>query len=540
MGKKRHTQDKLWITSTEHREDWGGKKISTSNAKKFQKPLFYCCALSFLPFKTPVATSDGTIFEFTNIVPYIQKYKRNPVNGEAIKLTDLIKLKFHKNDKNEYYCPVTKKVFNEYSHIIAIKETGNVYSYEAYEELNKKLDSYNDLLTDEPFNPKNVIVLQNPKAPDRNINDFFYVKNGDEVNFEDKTETTMNLTNSQKKLIDKIQKEGGQLKPETEYQNLQKRIKTQEGEEEDKEEKKQPQKPAQPRMFVNPLKLKNPQPKDFRLDPKAYIQLKKIEEKNRHSAHTEGKTASSFTSTSLTPVLTNEFRQKSDEEIRKEYYQLIKSRQLKGKVEFSTTFGKLVLNLHCDYAPKTCENFIELCESGYYNDTIFHRLIPNFMIQGGDPKGTGTGGTSYFGKNFEDEFHPKLAHTKRGVLSMANSGSNTNGSQFFITFGPTTHLDGKHSVFGELVDGKETLDILENIPTGENDRPVKKIKIVDTVVHTNPYRDTIQQLLSKQFASEKKEREEKIGGTWTSFKDKDKKPAFDSSASTIGKYMKKP
>jgi hypothetical protein len=173
-------------------------------------------------------------------------------------------------------------------------------------------------------------------------------------------ENTMNLTNNQKKLMDKIDAESGQLKPETEYQNLRKMMKTQEGleEEKDEEEKKGVQTPK--KMFVNPLKLKNPQPKDFRLDPKAFIQLRKIDENNRHSSHTEGKTSSSFTSTSLTPTLKNDFRQKSDDEIRKDIYQLVKCRQLKGEVEISTSLGKLKLTIHCDYAPKTGENFIEL------------------------------------------------------------------------------------------------------------------------------------------------------------------------------------
>lgn len=315
--------------------------------------------MSFLPFKIAAATPDGTIFEFTNLVPYVQKYKKNPVTGEDMKISEIIKLNFSKNDKNEFYCPITGKVFNEYSHIIAIRETGNVFSYEAYLELNKNLDSYNDLLTDEPFNPKYVLTLQNPKEPDRNINDFYFIKNNDNVNFEEKPENMMNLTNNQKKLMEKINAESGKLKPETEYQNLRKMMKTQEGlEEEKEEEKKEEQVPK--KMFVNPLKLKNPQPKDFRLDTKAFIQLRKIDEKNRHSSHTEGKTSSSFTSTSLTPTLKNDFRQKSDDEIRKEFYQLVKSRQLKGEVEISTSLGKLKLTIHCDYVPKTGENFLEL------------------------------------------------------------------------------------------------------------------------------------------------------------------------------------
>lgn len=159
------------------------------------------------------------------------------------------------------------------------------------------------------------------------------------------------------------------------------------------------------------------------------------------------------------------------------------------------------------------------------------------MVQGGDPKGDGTGGVSYFGKNFEDEFHPKISHSKRGILSMANSGMNTNGSQFFITFAACSHLDGKHTVFGELEGGKEVLNAIEEIPTGNNDRPVKKIKILEAIVITNPYRDVIGELLQKQSISEKKDREEATGGTWTNFRGKDKKPIAESSVSSIGKYM---
>lgn len=527
MGKKRHTQDKMWISTSEHVQDWGGKRV-TNKATKFQKPLFYWCALSFLPFKTPVATPEGTIFEFTNIVPYIQKYKRSPVTGEPLKLTDLIKLQFLKNDKDQYYCSITGKIFNEYSHIIAIVETGEVYSYEAY----------NNLRNVEPFNKQKIVTLQNPKEPDKNINDFFFIKNGDETNFEAKTENTMNLTNNQKKLMKKIQDETGTLTPHSEYQSYKKRMKTEEGDEEDKKSSEPKKKP---KTFVNPLKLKNPQDKDFRIDPKAFIQIKKRESKNRHSSHTEGKTASSLTSTALDPTTQNDFRVQTDEEIRKFYFQLVKARQLKGEVEISTTLGKISLTLHCDYWPKTCENFLELWESKYYNGLIFHRLIPEFMVQGGDPNGTGTGGVSYYGKNFEDEFHPKIAHNKRGILSMANSGANTNGSQFFITFGPWAHLDGMHSVFGELTGGKEVLTAIESIPTGSNEKPKKEIKIIETIVHKNPIRDTIAELLKKKFYEDKKEREEKSGGTWTNFRGKESAntlSSVQSSSSDIGKYMK--
>jgi len=125
----------------------------------------------------------------------------------------------------------------------------------------------------------------------------------------------------------------------------------------------------------------------------------------------------------------------------------------------------MVIELFADKAPKTVNNFIFLARQGFYDDVIFHRVIENFMAQGGDPTGTGTGGPGY---RFEDEFHPSLKHDKPGVLSMANAGPGTNGSQFFITHVPTPWLDNKHSIFGQVVEG---MDVLMSIPPRDPMRP---------------------------------------------------------------------
>ena len=130
-----------------------------------------------------------------------------------------------------------------------------------------------------------------------------------------------------------------------------------------------------------------------------------------------------------------------------------------------TDAGTMVLRLFADRAPKTVNNFVFLAREGFYDGTIFHRVIADFMAQGGDPTGTGTGGPGY---RFEDEFHPGLAHDKAGILSMANAGPNTNGSQFFITYAPTPWLDRKHSVFGELEEG---LEVLQAIRPRDPSRP---------------------------------------------------------------------
>ena len=146
---------------------------------------------------------------------------------------------------------------------------------------------------------------------------------------------------------------------------------------------------------------------------------------------------------------------------------------------FDTTEGKFKLRLFADKAPKTVENFVNLADgtktgTPFYNGTIFHRVIPDFMIQGGDPEGTGRGGPGY---RFADEFHPELRHSKPGVLSMANAGPNTNGSQFFITVAATPWLDNRHSVFGEVVEGYDVVQKISGVARGAQDRPLKEVKI---------------------------------------------------------------
>ena len=152
-----------------------------------------------------------------------------------------------------------------------------------------------------------------------------------------------------------------------------------------------------------------------------------------------------------------------------------------------TTQGTIEIELRADLAPKTVENFTTHIKNGYYNGLIFHRIIKDFMIQGGDPTGTGRGGESIWGGKFQDEFNSKAMFNKVGVLAMANAGPNTNGSQFFITTVETPWLNGKHTIFG-YVKNKKSLEIvkkLENIPTSGRyggNKPLKEQKIIKAFI----------------------------------------------------------
>jgi len=153
-----------------------------------------------------------------------------------------------------------------------------------------------------------------------------------------------------------------------------------------------------------------------------------------------------------------------------------------GNVALDTALGQIVIELYWDHAPRTCQNFYELAKRGYYSGTIFHRIIPDFMIQGGDPTGTGRGGTSVFGGKFADEIHPELRFTGAGIIAMANSGPNTNGSQFFLTLAPTPHLDGKHTIFGRVQSVMRVVERLGAVRTNQQDRPLEDIKILKSRV----------------------------------------------------------
>ncbi|XP_062112698.1 peptidyl-prolyl cis-trans isomerase CYP18-2 [Humulus lupulus] len=152
------------------------------------------------------------------------------------------------------------------------------------------------------------------------------------------------------------------------------------------------------------------------------------------------------------------------------------------EVTLETSMGAFTVELYYKHSPRTCRNFLELSRRGYYDNVKFHRIIKDFIVQGGDPTGTGRGGESIYGSKFDDEIKPELKHTGAGILSMANAGPNTNGSQFFITLAPCPSLDGKHTIFGRVCQGMEIIKRLGSVQTDNTDRPVHEVKILRSSV----------------------------------------------------------
>ncbi|MCO5612751.1 hypothetical protein L7F22_067021 [Adiantum nelumboides] len=488
-----------------------------------------------------------------NIVPYIQKYGKNPVTGTRIAVKDLIKLQFHKNSEGQYQCPVLHKVFTEYTHIVALKTTGNVFSYEAVKELNLKPKNWKDLLTDEPFSRNDIITIQDPSSDAKILTEFDHVKSELKVDDEDiqkmKDDTTynMNISGDTKAILQELGTEraketaklgGGGGKAQHEravtlavLDKAREKLASENGTK--NPEMKVSLAPsvvdaASASVFgrsAAAAKASSQEKTAARVAAHFAGQLTPVNAKMVKSQYTSGRASRSFTSTIFDPVTVNDY----------EYVPLEKNPKKKGYVRLHTTHGDLNLEVHCDIAPRTCENFLTLCERGYYNGVIFHRNIRNFMIQGGDPTGTGNGGESIWGKSFKDEFNSKLLHTGRGVVSMANSGPHSNASQFFILYKSAPHLNYKHTVFGRVVGGLDVLSIMDKVAVDDDDRPLQEIKILQISIFVNPYTEPDDEEDKPSKVEENDEDREKVG-TWYSNPVSD--PGLTANDKGVGKYLR--
>lgn len=486
MGKRQHQKDKMYLTYTEWTTLYGGKKSGTSEPTEdttFRRLPYDHCCLSLQPFEHPYCDAHGNVFELEPILEYVKRYKHNPVTGKPLDPKSLTKLNFHKNAEGEYHCPVLFKLFTKHSHIVAIKTTGNVFSYEAVEQLNIKTRNWKDLVNDVPFARKDIITIQDPNdATKFNLSTFHHIKNNIKVEDEETI------------------KERG---------NPNAKLKT---------------------VFMETKEILAELDRDYKQAETKSETVKPKADKFNAAHYSTGAVAAGFTSTVMPTETTHQAAVIAEDLVR---YERIKK---KGYVRLLTNFGALNLELHCDLVPKTCENFIKHCQNGYYDGTKFHRSIRNFMIQGGDPTNTGNGGKSIWGKTFEDEFKPNLVHQGRGILSMANSGPNTNGSQFFITFRSCRHLDRKHTVFGKIVGGLETLNAIEKVEVDNKDKPIEDIAIQGAQVFVDPFQEADEQLAAERTAEMQRLAEEASKSKRT--EKNEKADVLKVYRSGVGKYIK--
>ncbi|KJX95942.1 peptidyl-prolyl cis-trans isomerase-like 2 like protein [Zymoseptoria brevis] len=517
--------DKLYITHSEwSSEDAFGanagakarKNASNSLAgASFKRLPFNFCALSLQPFEHPVCTADGTIFDLTNILPWLKKHGTNPVTGTPLKSSELIKLHFTKNEDNEFTDPVTFKPITDNTHLLALRNTGNVFSYDTVERLNIKAKNWRDLVTDEEFKRSDIITLQDPQnVESRDLSKFKYIQEGaDTLTATQQAERAPGVNDQNLGSAAKILK----AKEAVAKARAEREAKTS-GQASSSTSLQQSRKPAQSSSAKT-------------TKPAAY----------NAAQHSTGAAAASFTSTGLTPTTSTALTTLSDEEY------LLKPRRVRAPahVRLATSHGSLHFELYPEFAPKAVWNFLTLARRGAYNGVSFHRNIPNFMIQGGDPTGTGRGGSSCWGKSFADEFEGPKVCDKRGVVAMANKGKDTNTSQFFILYRAARHLDRKHTVFGIVVGGWETLDKLEKVESDDKGRPLGDGCTIEEVsVLVDPFEDFLKERDEKEKEEERKEKLRREGGaedervTWTGKRLREDGKPGDGGASGVGKYLK--
>lgn len=488
MGKQRHQKDRLYLIPSEYALSFGGYK---SDKKKlpFQCLPFYCCGLTLLPFKTPVVVNDdgtGIIFDKEAILKWLQEYSQNPVTGKPLKRSDLVDLSFHRNSQNEFHCPITYKIFNEHSGIVANLKSGHVYSKEAIDEVCRKSNIWQDLLTGEKFSPRDLLTIQDPtQINQRSIEKFYFVRNKiDSEHFAADSDVnslsrgTINAGGLAREIMEKS-RQGGQSKRSHKQILGDAAIEASNSDDE-----------ATGRIST--------ESKPGGTGGDAADTTTTTKRRKKSTLYTTSGQAASLTSTAVQKKLGLEYRELSDVEIRWAQYQYVKKAKLKSHVRLVTSLGVLSIELRSDLVPETCDNFLRHCKSGYYDNTIFHRLIPRFMIQGGDPEGTGQGGRCAFEgmEKFNDEIHPELRHDRRGILSMANSGLDTNKSQFFILFAAAPHLDDLHSVFGSVVGGLDTLDKMERLKVVK-ERPETPPRILSVQIFNDAFA-TAEEALEKK------------------------------------------
>ena len=475
MGRNQHSKDRMYITATEHAVEYGGFKKKREGKLEGSLP-FACCALSLLPFETPCCSRDGVLFDSLALLPFVKEHGTSPVTGRSLRVKDVIRLKMAKNADGAWHCPVTCKVFTDHSKVACVAPTGHVYAYEALRELCFKRGSLVDLLDGTTaFAKTDVVVLHDPEDAElcgrRDLSNFQHLKDerskreaalkrsapGDHIQTSDGAKAVLAEAKKNVKLADEKRAADERARAEADAD---------------------PDKPENKGLTA------------------AFLRCRTLgattNEVLKGNLLTSGATSGSLTSSAIDVNTSAALRPATEDELKTARWKVLRGLGKKGYAQVRTSLGNLNVEVHCDVVPRAAENFLGLCAAGAYDGCPFHRVVRHFVAQGGDPTGTGTGGESLWGGRFADEFDSRLTHDARGVLAYANDGRDRNRSQFYVTFKSAPHLDNKHTVFGKIVGGHDTLAKIESLDVDHNDdhRPRGDgVTILGTTVFVDPTAD---------------------------------------------------
>lgn len=495
MGKDRKKTNRAFITQKEWSLYYGGlkrKQQQQGGAHDVVVP-FDCCALTLAPFTTPVCTREGIVYELSAVEDFVRRHGVDPATGRRLGREGLTVLHFHRNSSGRYHCPVLYKEFTASTKIAAVRATGNVYSYEAVAELNLRAGNMRDLLDGTPFTREDVIVLQDPEHPERrDVGGFYYYRalreekrgrnsnNGEEG--EESCGTIVGSRATEKVLREYHAREQAAA---AESRAIMGASLTSRGGR-DGETAKTKTLSTNNDNNNNDNSNNNDNNNSNNNDDDEFYDHSSASGAQRVDASAPGFTSSVF---SAARAREREAPSRGKETTRR------------GYVGVETSMGTLNVEVRCDAAPLASENFLGLCERGYYDGVCFHRNVPGFVVQGGDPTGTGRGGESVWGRGFRVE--QGLRHDAAGVVAMANAGPGTNGSQFYVTYAAQPQLDGRHTVFGRVVGGMDVLRLMERVATDPaTERPLAPITIARTVVYVNPFRELEQERRAAARAAE--------------------------------------
>lgn len=419
-----------------------------ASATRAPRPPLHLCALTLNPHQAPVSSPDGTIFDAANIVQLVRRTSLNPITGAPLRPDQLVPLSFSVDPRTAaFHCPVLCTLFHPNVKVVAIATTGNVYSYTAVQRLNLHPRCMRDLLDGTPFSLPDIIVLYDPAL--HTWTNHFH------------PETPLSLRRPSPQSVQPPAPSPVPLPvPPTSTAPTQQQ----------QQQQQQLSSPMQPIPPIPPVR--------------ALLDKRALPEKSQ-----QPRTPVKKPRRAELPNMPHLPRVRTPEEQRKAVYKRIrKGRKGKGYVRVVTNIGHLNIELHCDKVPMTCDNFLTLAERKYYDGLLWHRVVPGFIAQTGDPTGKGDSGDSAWGGYVKDEIRTSLVHDAPGVVSMANCGRDTNRSQWFVCFDTARHLDGAHTVFGKVVGGLFVLKKMENEAELGHPLTVERVEVL-----VNPIRQIREQ-----------------------------------------------